>query len=143
VTLLNYTTTVPTTRTVGQVQALLAAAGAGRVLTEYGTDRRPTGVAFTITTAHGPRDFALPVDAARVERVLTRQRVAPRYRGRDHAERVAWRIVKDWLEAQLAIIATEMVTLGQVMLPYMTEGGRTVYDLYVGQQLALTSGATP
>jgi hypothetical protein len=66
----------------------------------------------------------------------------PRYRTPEHAERVAWRIVKDWLEAQLAIVATEMVTFDQVMLAYVrTSDGTTLYDLYRGGGLpALGAG---
>lgn len=46
------------------------------------------------------------------------------------------RIAKDWLEAQLAILATEMVTFDQVMLPYMRAlDGRTMWELYLDEQL--------
>lgn len=139
--LLNYTTGVPVARTIGQVQALLVEAGARRITVEYGDEATPTAIAFTVTTAHGDRSFLLPVNTGRVEAVLARQRVAPRYQSAEHAERVAWRILKDWLEAQLAIIRTEMVTLDQVMLPYMAgEDGRTVWELYVDRQLALPRG---
>lgn len=136
--LLNYTTTVSVGRTIGQVQALLVEAGARQITTAYDDLGRAMGIAFVVETMHGPRSFTLPVGADRVEAVLERARVAPRYRGSEHAERVAWRIVKDWLEAQLAIIRTEMVTLDQVMLPYMVaDDGQTVWELYVGRQLAL------
>lgn len=140
--LLNYTTSVPVNRTMGQVQALLVEAGARRIMTEYDDVGRATGVAFTVATAHGERSFLLPVIADRVQAVLARERVQPRYQTPEHAERVAWRIVKDWLEAQLAIIRTEMVTLDQVMLPYMASpDGRTMYELYRDRQLALPAGA--
>lgn len=139
--LLNYTTSVPASRTIGQVQGLLVEAGARRIMTEYDDVGRATGIAFTVVTAHGERSFLVPVNADRVEAVLKRQRVQPRYQRPEHAERVAWRIVKDWLEAQLAIIRTEMVTLDQVMLPYMASpDGRTVWELYQTQQLALPAG---
>jgi hypothetical protein len=139
--LLNYTTTVPVRRTAGEVQALLVEAGARRIMTEYDEAGRADGVAFTIHTGYGERSFLLPVNAGRVESVLKRQRVAPRYSTPEHAERVAWRIIKDWLEAQLAIIRTEMVTLDQVMLPYMaTDGGQTMYERYLDSQLALPAG---
>lgn len=139
--LLNYTTAVPASRTIGQVQGLLVEAGARKIMTEYDDVGRAEGVAFTIQTALGERSFLLPVNSSRVEVVLARQRVSPRYCTPEHAERVAWRIVKDWLEAQLAIINTEMVTLDQVMLPYMANpDGRTMYELYRDQQLALPAG---
>lgn len=139
--LLNYTTTVPVVRTIGQIQGLLVEAGARSILTNYDDVGRPTGVAFAVETLHGLRTFTLPVNAVRVEAVLKREKVERRFATPEHAERVAWRIVKDWLEAQLAIIRTEMVTLDQVMLPYMHGGdGRTVYELYRDQQLALPAG---
>ncbi len=139
--LLNYTTTVPVSRTIGQIQGLLVEAGARSILTDYDSVGRPIGIAFRTETLHGVRSFHLPVTAHRVEAVLTREKVPSRYCTPEHAERVGWRIVKDWLEAQLAIIRTEMVTLDQVMLPYMQgDDGRTVYELYRDQQLALTVG---
>lgn len=138
--LLNYTTSLPASRTMGQIQGLLVEAGARQIMTAYDVGRA-TGIAFHIATAHGPREYLLPVNSDRVYAVLCRQKVSPKFQTPEHAERVAWRIVKDWLEAQLAIIHTEMVSLDQVMLPYMsTGGGRTVYDLYLAQQLALPSG---
>lgn len=139
--LLNYTTSVAVSRTIVQVQALLVEAGARRIMSEYDHGGRATGIAFSIQTAQGERSFILPVNADRVEKVLARQKVERRYQTPEHAERVAWRIVKDWLEAQLAIIRTEMVTIDQVMLPYMTtDTGRTMYQLYLDQAPALTTG---
>jgi hypothetical protein len=142
VPLLNYTTTVAVGRTIGQIQGLLVEAGARQVMTEYDEVGRATGIAFAVQTAHGPRTFVLPVNSGRVEAVLKRDKVPARYSTPEHAERVAWRIVKDWVEAQLAIIRTEMVTLDQVMLPYMRgDDGRTVYELYIDRQLALPAGS--
>lgn len=139
--LLNYTTSVPVNRTVAQIQGLLVEAGARQIGMEYSTIGSPTAIAFMTETTNGPRRFVLPINAQRVKAVLKRERVAPRYATDEHAERVAWRIVKDWMEAQLAIIRTEMVTLDQVMLPYMTgDDGRTFYQLYQDQQLALPRG---
>lgn len=141
--LLNYTTSVPVNRTIAQIQGLLVEAGARAILTEYDEKGAPLGIAFTSETVAGQRQFVLPVNAKRVWGVLQRERVPPRYGTLEHAERVAWRILKDWAEAQLAIIRTEMVTLDQVMLPYMQAApGRSVYDLYRERQLALPEAKT-
>lgn len=139
--LLNYTTDVPVNRTIGHVQALLVEAGARSVSTSYDEQGRTIGMAFAVQTGYGMRQFVLPVQADKVLAVLKAEKIAPRYKVPAHAERVAWRIVKDWLEAQLAIIRAEQASLDQVMLPYMTESsGRTVYELYVDRQLALPAG---
>jgi hypothetical protein len=140
--LLNYTTEVPVMRTAGQIQAALVQAGARRISTDYDAVGHPVGISFEVETGFGVRHFALPVDAPAVHTVLQRQKVEPRYRTPEQAERVAWRITKDWVEAQLAIIQTNMVTLDQVMLPYMlNDAGRTVYELYRDQQTALPAGS--
>lgn len=135
--LLNYTTTVPVARTIGQVHQLLVNAGASQIMSNY-SDSRPTGIMFTIATANGNRAFSLPVQVESVAAVLQRDRqIQPRFKTPEHAERVAWRILKDWLEAQLALIQTEMVTFEEVMLPYMlASDGRSMYELYLSGQLA-------
>lgn len=141
--LLNYTTKVSVSKTSGEVQKLLVRAGARQISMTFDDDGEPDGIAFTVETEYGPRSFALPVHAERVLAVLERQRVDARFRSLEHARSVAWRIVKDWLEAQLAIIESESVKLDQVMLPYMKTGpaGETVYELYRSQQLALGTGS--
>lgn len=137
--ILNYTTSVPAVRTISTIIELLANNGAEQIMTNY-LAGVPTGIAFTISG----RAFSLPVRVERVEAVLTRDRsIQPRFKTHEQAEKVAWRIAKDWLEAQLAIVATEMVTFEQVMLPYMhSRDGRTLYELFVADDLsALGTGA--
>lgn len=143
--LLNYTTTVPVTKTIGLVHALLVEAGARQIMTAYDAVGTPTGVSFAIEVPGGTRGFNLPIKTDRVEAVMKRERVEPRFKTPEQAERIAWRIAKDWLEAQLAIVKTEMVTFEQVMLPYMrSEDGRTMFELYQNDEIgrpALMPGA--
>jgi hypothetical protein len=144
VSLLNYTTQISVDKTLGQVTAMLVRAGARQVMTEYDESGAPSGLTFSVSTALGVRGFTLPVRAKAIERLLETQRES-RYKGVEQSHRVAWRIIKDWLEAQLALIETEMVTFDQVMLPYMrTLEGRTMYDAYVeglGTRPALGAGS--
>ena len=43
------------------------------------------------------------------------------------AVRTAWRIVKDWVEAQMALVKTQMATTQEVFLPYaVMKDGRTL-----------------
>ena len=54
------------------------------------------------------------------------------------AKRVAWRIVKDWVEAQMALLDTTMMSLDQIFLPYMLlTPEQTVYERVKGLQFAL------
>jgi hypothetical protein len=146
--LLNYTTKVPVKRTIDEIHTLLVKAGARSFMTDYDDDGKASGIAFRIVTPLGQRAYTLPVQPKKVYDVLLRDGEVAARRGAnfttpEQAERIAWRILKDWVEVQLAIIETEMVTLDQVMLPYMqSDDGRTMYELYVDRQLALTSGAS-
>jgi hypothetical protein len=135
-TVLNYTTKIAATKTIGEVQDLLVKHGASRIAVDY-TDGRATGITFATTTAHGPRLFSLPVDVDAMQRLLANHRPSgsislAAFRSREHAERVAWRVIKDWLAAQLTLVATDMAALDQVMLPYLhtDQSGRTLYAAY-------------
>jgi hypothetical protein len=153
---LNYSTTIPAKRTVGECTDLLAEAGADAIgLTYEGprSARVPTGLRFQIMTPAGPQSFVMPVNIDAVAKLLAgalergelfRKGGLPlsRYATREHAVMVAWRIIRDWLEAQLAIIDAEMVTLDQVMLPYLQVEGGSLYELVRAQHLALPGGSS-
>lgn len=48
---------------------------------------------------------------------------------KEQAVRTAWRIVKDWVEAQMALVETRMVTTQQVFLTYaVMKDGRTLSE---------------
>ncbi len=138
--LLNYTTKVPVDKTAAEVQKLLAKAGARAVLSEYDDDGNISSVCFKMLVDGREIGYKLPVEADKVLGVLKSQRgVASGYRNLDQARRIAWRIVKDWVEAQLAIIETQMVRPEQVFLPYaITPTGETVYELVMNGRLLST-----
>jgi hypothetical protein len=134
---LNYSTKIAAKRTVQECMSLLAEAGADAVAAQY-RDKQPTGLSFRLETPAGRRDFMMPLNVDGVAAVIGKMlRSAPphvsraelnRLATREHALAVAWRVVRDWLEAQLALIAAEMVTLDEVMLPYLEIApGQTLY----------------
>lgn len=142
---LNYSTSVPTNRTVAEIQHMLGEAGAARVTIEY-SGGRPAGFSFSLTTPHGPRVFTLPVDVDAMHRLLVDQEAMGKLRtgtkagrsNREQAERVAWRVLRDWLAAQLAIVASQMAKLDQVMLPYLqVDLDRTLYEAYRDREQVL------
>lgn len=130
-TILNYSTKIPARRTASEMQNILAAAGAEHVSIRY-DEGKPVQLTFVIETDQGNRAYQLPADAEGVYIALQADTRASRtQQTHEQAERVAWRIVKDWLEAQLAIIEARMAKLDQVMLPYMlTDNGLPLYDMY-------------
>ena len=133
--LLNYTTKVNVYTTLGEIQGQLVAHGAKKIMQDYDEQGRISALTFLINTPYGMRGIRLPANVDAVHAVLIRQKVKC---DREQAERVAWRIVKDWVEAQMAILESEMVQMDEIFLPYMVNNsGKTVFQVYRNNQLML------
>lgn len=136
----NFTTTVDAVRTVAEIQVILAKHGARKILMEYDGEVIEA-LSFTVATRHGEVGFRVPVNPDAVLEVFKRQRVEPRFQNRTHAIKVAWRIAKDWIDAQMAIVETGMVQIEEVFLPYMKlPQGRTLYQAMADKGFYLTQG---
>lgn len=145
--LLNYTTTIPAVRTISEMQQMLVEAGATSVAVHY-VEAKASGLTFHAPTKYGPQVFTLGVDIVAVQAVLLKGRprtakATSKAYSYEQAERVAWRVARSWLEAQLAMIKIGLASIDQIMLPYLHVGAdKTLYAAYQDQQnvLALTAG---
>ena len=130
--LLDYTTKVPVSRTVAQVQAKLVEHGARAVMMEYDDRARIIALAFKVNMPRGELPIRLPINAAATLRVLQRQaanrEIPARYAEKDHAYRVAWRNIFHWVSAQMALLETEMVKMEEIFLGYIIAAdGQTLF----------------
>lgn len=134
----NYTTKISATKTAAEIQELLSAHGVRRMMIEF-VNQAPSAITFEADTDLGPQPFRLPVDVDAMFALMIAEKKAGRLPGltvaqaqdRAQAERVAWRVVAEWLRAQMTLIASKMATLDQVMLPYLVvDGNRTLYQEY-------------
>lgn len=136
--IMNYTTKVDVFATLGEIQGQLVKHGAKKIMQDYDNDGHITALSFLIDTPNGPRGVKLPANVDAVLAVLTKQKVKC---DRDQAERVAWRIVKDWVAAQMAILESEMVQMDEIFLPYMlNDKGQTLFQCYRQNQLSIEEG---
>ena len=95
-------------------------------------------VTFALPGPRGLRGFTLPAAVDGTLRVFQRQKVRG---GREQAEMTAWRNVRDWVLAQVALVESCDVPMDEVFLPYLADGqGGTLYQLYADGQLMLTDG---
>lgn len=142
---LNYTTAIEAQKSASECIAILAMHGARAVAMTY-DNGLPGGLHFQVKTAFGDRAYALPTNVAGTKMVLEKAYRAgkiPRSKSTlEQAQRTSWRVVKVWLEAQLALIEAGLVDLPQVMLPFMIdEAGQTVWQRFLdNEQLALEAG---
>ena len=139
--ILNYTTQISVSRTAGEIQETLAKAGARRVMIEFGNDHIPEAISFQIDYAGNTISYRLPSQWNGVHKALMESDCERKYKTADQARRVAWRILKDWTEAQLAMIQSGEAELTEVFLPYsLNSKGQTLFEVWKNETLALGSG---
>ena len=137
----NYTTTISVEKTVGEIQAILGKNGATGVLVEYNDKREPSSIRFSILTDGHELFFSLPARSANILAVFQREGVPKRLQCIEQAQRTAWRLIKDWIRAQMAMVTAELVELSEVFLPYMTNAhGVTMFEVMKKAQFALPGG---
>ena len=133
----NYTSNVDIYTSLGEIQGALAKHGAEKIIIDY-DDGKPVAVTFAMETAQGFRGFLLPASIDGTMRVFARQKIKA---DQEQAERTAWRNVRDWVLAQMALVESADIPADEVFLPYLTDGhGTTIYSLYAGGQLMLPGG---
>jgi len=129
----NYSTTIAVEKTMMEVQQILAKAGAKSIRIDY-DGPEPSALYFALEIAGQIVGFRLPAKPDGVLRTLKRDGVPRTKQTLEQAKKVAWRLVKDWLRAQLALVDAEQATLAEVMLPYaVTASGLTIYDEMVAR----------
>ena len=127
--LLNYTTKIDPDKSAQEIAKCLSMHGAQAVLTEYDKERGiVSAISFQIVMGDRKMGFRLPCDWKPVLEIMKRDPKIPRtLKNELQAVRTSWRIVKDWVEAQMALVETQMVTTQDVFLPYAVMGnGRTL-----------------
>lgn len=134
----NYTTKVPAVQTVGEIQGILAAHGARRVMMDYGDNGSVTAVTFGLESNGFLRGFRLEANPQGVMRVMQKERTKCDL---EQAERIAWRNVKDWIAAQVALVETEQATMDELFLPKLVgKNEKTLYQTFQNGQLMLGEG---
>lgn len=133
--LLNYTSNQDADKTAQQIAKCLSLHGARAVLTEYNREEGTIeAISFRIELNGKDISFRLPCDWRPVYAVINKGKRAPinesqRSGRQQQAVKTAWKIVHDWVEAQMALVETQMASTLQVFLPYaQSADGSTLYE---------------
>jgi hypothetical protein len=126
--ILNYTTKIDSIKTIGEITQCLVAHGANKIVSDY-DGQIPINVTFTITLNDTPIFYSLPANFTGVLKAMEKNKKVPRNLcTKEQAIRVSWRIIKDWVEAQMAIVEADLADMAEVFLPYaVTPSGNTLY----------------
>lgn len=133
--LLNYTTEIDWRKSVGEITAFLSQSGiCCGILQEFDGAGYVTAISFKSKTEFGVLAFRLPCDIQKTQQVLSNEhrngRIGRRFANdAGHARNVSWRILRSWIEAQIALVRIGQVKVEQVFLPYAQDDeGRTLFE---------------
>lgn len=135
----NTYSTLPANRYIEKIETALVAGGATGIGKFY-EESRIIGLQFSLKINGKIVNFKMPVGWKKVQQVLKNEQ-AKRADEDDYAYRVSWAIMCDWVEAQMAIIASENVTMPQLFLPFaVASNGSTLFDAVMKSNLLLGDG---
>jgi hypothetical protein len=137
----NYTSGIAAETSIARIEQKLAAIGASGIMKLYGPDKRVSALVFQMP--HGTRNHAIKVPA-NVEACyqamwkdyclrVSRPREDTRQTLREQASRTAWKLVQDWIDIQVSMIAMQQAEPLEVFLPYVWDGRQTYFESLKGR----------
>jgi len=140
--ILNYTTTIDAFKTASEIEHILMKHKAKSVMKEF-DGNSITGLSFLIDTGYNQVPVKLPVKVSECLEVMKKEKrngIKNIKDSKEQAERVAWRILKDWVEAQMALLDIEMVRMEEIFMPYIIDSqGKTLFEKLEEKQFLLTA----
>lgn len=138
--ILNYTTTVESYKTVAEIEQILVKHKALSIMKNYDGETI-TALSFIVDTGCNQIPIRLPAKVEECLKVLEieKKKGTKNVKAtKEQAERVAWRILKDWVEAQMALLDIRMVKFEEVFMPYIVDvHGRTLFEKLEEQQFLI------
>lgn len=121
----NYTSN--TTNTFNAIQKILSSHGAKQIFFEYNDQGLVKVLAFTLDIGSKKIGFKLPARVGNVKKIFDES--GYRYK-EDQPYKTAWANIRDWLDAQMALIDTQQVKIEEVFLPYaVNREGKTFFEV--------------
>jgi hypothetical protein len=121
--------------TFEKIQIILSSNGANKIMFDYKKDGTLEAITFGLEIDGKQMGFKLPAMVENVTEIL--------YGGMDRYDRpkkitekqkeqayqTAWANIRDWIDAQMALVKTRQAKIQQVFLPYLVMGdGKTLSD---------------
>lgn len=119
----NYTTKISVEKTMMEIEKILSQHGATHIFKMY-NDGTPTALAFRCKVGEQIIPFKLPMEEEKIlmifKNAVNKGKIPKRYwNDYEQARRTGWRIVKDWISSQMALIEINLAKFEEIFLPYM------------------------
>lgn len=114
----NYTTQISVERTIADIEKLLAKNGAKKILKDY-DENGVSALSFMVEIDAKYIPIRIPVRVDRVVQMLNKEyskgSIAKKFKDNvEQARRIMWRIILDWLDAQMTMIEVGQRSLIEV-----------------------------
>ena len=134
--LLNESTVVPAENSAAEITKELVRAGALQIATQYRSGRI-SGLSWSMLIRGREAFFSMPARVDGVYRILVDRHqgyLSEQRKGDllEKAQRVAWRHLYRWVQAQTAMIATGMLEPAEPFIPFVTipGGKQTLFEAF-------------
>lgn len=130
--ILNYTTQIDVYKTVAEIERILSEHGVMSIMKQY-EDGQVVSLSFLIDDGEKKIPVRMPIRVDECLKVMQKQKKEhPKMQikaTKEQVSKVAWRIMKDWIEVQMALLEINMVRFEEIFLPYIeTTDGKTIYE---------------
>lgn len=145
----NYTTQIDVNKTLMEIETILVKFGAKGILKEY-QGSKINSLMFFLVKDNQKIPFKIPMSIEKSRTVIVKAvnegKLPRKYLQEplrsDQAERVCWRIIKDWIDSQLSLLELNFAEATEILLPYAYDYGeqKTLYQKFLenkGKYLAL------
>lgn len=123
---------------ISAIQKVLVAHNAQKIMYDY-ENGVIIGMSFGIMVGNKMIGVKMPAKIKEAEMILREQGLFNPTK-KDHALRVAWANIRDWVDSQMAMIDLGQVKMAQAFLGYVLDGDKTVYEIYEQKFNALPEG---
>ncbi len=149
----NYSTEVPAQKTVSEIEDLLVKNTVTDTWKEYDASGHIISLNFAVMTEFGKVPFKLKINVEVIRQLLAEQKRAGLIdiskkdaADIEYARNVGWRILKDLIDAQMAVVAIKMRKVEQIFLADIcSQNGKTFFEVLAEKKFAgllLTEGRT-
>jgi len=136
----NYTTSIKPEKTIAEIEQILVKFGAEGIYKEY-ANGKVIGLMFYILNKGEKIPFKLPmvIEKCRsiINKALEEKKLPSRYYNEplrsEQGERVAWRIIKDWIDSQLSLFQINFADAVEILFPYAYNAveDKTMYQKFI------------
>lgn len=121
----NYTTQIPTNKTVMEIEQILIKFGAQGIYKDY-QGSKLSGIMFYLVKDNQKIPFKIPMSIEKTRTIITKavqegklpRKFLQEPLRSEQGERVAWRIIKDWVDSQLSLLEMQFAEAIEILLPY-------------------------